>query len=162
MYKNYFKNYHNTEIGIVFFSFVFMVFTLLIGFIKYFINDIFPKETFYIFFSLSFIVIITMIIFYYERKKIIAVIIGKIKPVIEISNKISLKNRGSICIDGKYYYPYRFEKDINMIPQLCNTASNPTFLIQVGYQNIVKLIFKKDYILFNQIIKSKSIELKTN
>jgi hypothetical protein len=137
-----------------------MLITLLTGFINFFITDVFPKASLATLFTLAFIIIATMTIFFFERKKITNVVIGKIKPVIHISNNVSFKNRGSICIDGVYYYPYKSERDINMIPQLYNTGSNPTFLVQVGYQNIVKIIFEKDYILFNQIIKNNPIEIK--
>ena len=160
MYKDYFKNYHNVEILIVFTCLILMLFTLLTGFINYFTTDVFPRASLATFFTLSAIIIITMIVFFFERKKIINIVTGKVKPVIQISNKVSFKNRSSVCIDGIYYYPYKSDRDINMIPQLFNTGSNPTFLVQVGYQNIVKVIFEKDYILFNQIIKNKPIEIK--
>ena len=159
MYKEYFKTYHVIEIFLISVSLSMIVLSLVIGLITYFNVGEYPLASLLTILALIVFAAVVSTIFYFERKKIVEVVTGKVNPVYEIENEISLEFN-IVVIDKVKYIPYKMTKDLKGVPRLYKSLSKPDFFIKFGYTGIIETIFYKDSSLFNKSINNHKIKLE--
>jgi len=108
---------------------------------------------------------LVMLFFYQFKLKVIKCIKRSYKPVIAIYRDNFLlgeeANGWKSLFRDKLYYSCKIEKDIFGNIVLFKVRSNPNFLIETKYYNVVERIYQKSPETFDELIESNKIVLTT-